>query len=306
MHDHNHHHHHHSTDNIKLAFFLNFGFTILEIIGGILTNSLAIIADAIHDLGDTFALGSAWYLENVSRKKGDEKYSYGYRRFSLLGAVITTLVLITGSLFVLSEAIPRLLNPESVHAEGMLIFAIIGIAVNGYAAFRLHKDSSINSQTVAWHLIEDILGWVAVLIVSIVLMFKDIPILDPILSILITLYILYNVLKNLKKTVTIFLQAVPEETSIAAFNAQISELENVVDVHHTHVWSMDGEHNVLSTHIVVKDNLAQSEILALKETVHQLINQLNVYHSTVEIEYASEICRMEAPSAPESTQDKQN
>lgn len=294
MHDHDHnHHHHHSSDNIKLAFFLNLGFTILELFGGLWTNSLAIIADAIHDLGDSFALGFAWYLENISHKKGDEKYSYGYRRFSLLGAVITTLILITGSLFVLSEAIPRLLNPESVHAEGMLLFALIGIAVNGYAAFRLQKDGSINSQTVAWHLIEDVLGWVAVLIVSLVLMVKEIPILDPILSILITLYIVFNVVKNLKKTVSIFLQAVPEKTSIKEFNNLVMKISGVDGVHNTHVWSMDGEHNVLTTHVLVGDNISQSEVLAIKEQIRQLVQQFEFYHSTVEIEYAGEGCRID-------------
>lgn len=291
MHDHE--HHHHSSSNIKLAFFLNLGFTILELIGGLWTNSLAIIADAIHDLGDSFALGFAWYLENLSHKKGDEKYSYGYRRFSLLGAVITTAILIIGSLFILTEAIPRLLNPESVHAEGMFLFALIGIAVNGYAALRLHRDSSINSQTVAWHLIEDVLGWVAVLIVSIVLIFQDIPILDPILSILITLYILFNVIKNLKKTVSIFLQAVPEETSIIDFNHQIKNIDGVIDVHHTHVWSMDGTDNVLTAHVTVSDDISREDTLSIKEEIRKIVNQFGFYHSTVEIEYQSEKCRID-------------
>ncbi len=291
MHDHT--DHHHTTGNIKLAFFLNLGFTIFEIIGGIWTNSLAIVADAVHDLGDTLALGSAWYLENLSHKKGDKKYSYGYRRFSLLGAVITTLILIIGSLFVLSVAIPRLFEPESVHAEGMFMFAIIGIVVNGVAALRLKKDSSINSQAIAWHFIEDVLGWVAVLIVSIILLFKDIPILDPILSILITLYILFNVVKNLKKTVSIFLQAVPDETNIESFNQQIKTIQGVLDVHHTHVWSMDGEKNVLSTHVVIDDNTSQENILRIKEAIRHMVKEINIYHSTVEIEYISETCRID-------------
>ncbi len=290
MHDHS---HHPTTENIKLAFALNLGFTLFEIAGGLWTNSLAILSDAVHDLGDSIALGSAWYLENLSHKKSDEKYSYGYRRFSLLGAVITTLVLVTGSLFILSEAIPRLLSPESVHEEGMLVFALIGIVVNGIAALRLRKDSSINSQTVAWHLIEDILGWVAVLIVSIVLMFQDLPILDPILSILITLYILFNVLKNLKKTIVIFLQAVPEEGSIESFNQQVLQIEGVTGVHHTHIWSLDGEHNVISTHIVVRSDSSREDILAIKNAIKQLIDKQNYYHSTVEIEYAGETCRMD-------------
>ena len=186
---HHHHHHSHSSGNIKTAFFLNFGFTILEIIGGILTNSIAILSDALHDLGDSISLGIAWYLDNFSKKDSTSRYSYGYRRFSLLGALINSLVLIGGSLFILSEAIPRILNPEEAHAPGMIAFAILGVIVNGAAVLKLKDDKSMNAKVVAWHLMEDVLGWVAVLIVGITLLFVNLPVLDPILSILITLYV---------------------------------------------------------------------------------------------------------------------
>lgn len=171
---HNHSHNHTSTKNIKIAFYLNLCFTILEIIGGIYVNSIAIISDAIHDLGDTISLGTAWYLDVKSKKKADKKFSFGYNRFSLLGALISSIILIAGSIYVINEAIGRILNPEHTDAQGMMIFAIIGVFVNGYAAWKLSSGKSMNEKVASWHLLEDVLGWVAVLVVAIILNFKDI------------------------------------------------------------------------------------------------------------------------------------
>ncbi len=286
------HTHSHTSKNIKLAFFLNLAFTIFEILGGFYTNSMAIIADAIHDIGDCFALGLAWYFEGISSKQGDAQYSYGYRRFSLLGAVISTIILVTGTFFVLSESVPRLIHPEHANAEGILLFAIVGVLVNGAAVLRLKSDKGINARVVAWHLIEDVLGWVAILIMSLILMVKDIPILDPILSILITLYVLYNVVRNLKKAVSIFLQAVPEDISIATIESAIKAITFVQDVHHTHIWSIDGEHHVITMHVVVAEAVDRDALIAIKQQIAQAIDKYDFYHSTIEIEFADEVCRM--------------
>lgn len=167
-HNHSHSHSHQIVGDLKLAFFLNLSFAILEIFGGLWTNSLAVVSDAVHDLGDSIALGLAWYLEKYSHKRGNVFFSYGYRRFSSLAALINILILFLGSLYVIFQAIPRLLHPEATNAQGMIVLAIIGIAVNGIAMLRLLKTSSLNGKVVAWHLLEDALGWVAVLIVSII------------------------------------------------------------------------------------------------------------------------------------------
>ena len=207
-HQHN-HGHHHSSENIKTAFFLNLFFTIIEFIGGIYTNSLAITSDAIHDLGDSISLGMAWYFQNLSNKKPTKTYSYGFKRFSLLGAIINSVILLVGSIFIILEAIPRILSPEHSDAKGMMWFAVLGIIVNGAAVLKLRKGTSINERVVSLHMIEDVLGWVAVLIASIIMQFWDIPILDPILSLLIALFILYNVFKNGRESVRIILQGTP-------------------------------------------------------------------------------------------------
>ena len=291
-HNHNHNHNHQITDDIKLAFFLNFSFAILEIFGGLWTNSLAIVSDAVHDLGDSVSLGLAWYLEKYSNKKSDRAFSYGYRRLSSLAALINILILFIGSLYVISQAIPRVLNPEPTDAKGMILFAVLGVAVNGLAMLRLTKTSSLNARVVAWHLLEDALGWVAVLIVSVALLFTDIYILDPILSILIAVYILYNAIANLRQTLLLFLQAVPENIDIQQLETSIVALEKVNSLHHTHVWSLDGEHHVLTTHVVIENDTTREEVLSIKGTIQHLGEELHLEHITVEIEYLDEYCKM--------------
>ena len=281
------------TGDIKIAFYLNLGFTVLEIIGGLWTNSVAILSDALHDLGDSLSLGLAWFLGRYAERREDERYSYGYRRYSLLAALVNTVILIAGSIFILSEAIPRLAQPQRPHAPGMILFAVGGIAVNGVAALRVRRGHSLNAQMVAWHLLEDVLGWLAILIVSIVLLFADVPILDPILSILITTYVLYNVIRNLRKTSALFLQAVPEEVSIREIERKLLEIEGVCSTHHTHVWSLDGEHHVLTTHVVVNEEATRDEVLRVKSQIKALIERMeNFEHVTVEVEYSDEACSM--------------
>lgn len=292
-HGHGHSHHHHGSSNIALAFWLNLGFCIIEFIGGALTNSLAIMSDALHDLGDSIALGMAWQLERYAGKQANERYSYGHRRFSLLGAFINTVILLVGGVFIVSEAIPRLLNPEAVHAPGMLALAVLGVAVNGIAAYRLRNEGSMNAKVMAWHLYEDLLGWLAVLIVSVVMIVRPMPILDPILSILITLYITWNVVKNLRRTVALFLQAVPEELSLPAIEQELCAIPNVQSCHHTHLWSLDGERHVLTTHLVVNDALNATDVGLVKQAVHALAHRHGFVHTTIEIEQAGAPCSME-------------
>ncbi len=286
-----HHHHHHASKNIKVAFFLNLGFTIVEFVGGILTGSTAILADAVHDLGDCFALGQAWYFEKISSEKSSARYSYGYKRFSLLGALISTAVLLTSSLIVLVNAIPRIFEPHHPHAGGMILLAIAGVAVNGIAMARVSRESGMNSKVVALHLLEDVLGWVAVLVVAVILMFWDVPVLDPLLAIIITLYILAGVVKNLKKMLPVFLQAVPDEIDLALITREIETLDHIHAVHHAHIWSLDGMHTVFTAHLEVDTLLDAESYMQLKELIRTLVEKHGLHHTTIEIEYPGEACR---------------
>ncbi|MGC9348136.1 MAG: cation diffusion facilitator family transporter [Anaerolineae bacterium] len=287
------HHAHEGAQNIKLAFFLNLGFALAEVAGGLWTNSVTILSDALHDLGDSLTLGVSWYLDRYARKEESEEFSYGYQRFSLLGALLTGVILIVGSIVVLSEAIPRLMDPEPSNAQGMLLFALAGIAINGLAALRMRGGGNLNVQMVTWHLLEDVLGWVAVLLVSIVLLFWDLQLLDPILSILITLYVSYNVLRNLRKTLKLFLQSTPQGVSAKKIDEEIRSLPHVVDTHHTHIWSLDGENHVLTTHVVVDVSCDRDEVRDVKEAMKKMGDRLDMAHMTVEIEYSGDVCIMD-------------
>ena len=290
---HHHDHHHHSSNNIKVAFFLNFAFTILEIIGGLYVNSIAIISDAIHDLGDTISLGTSWYLEEKSYKKSNKKFSFGYKRFSLLGALINSVILIIGSLYVITEAVGRILEPEHTDAKGMIFFAVIGVLVNGYAAWKLSSGKTMNEKVASWHLVEDVLGWVAVLVVGIILNFKDIHYLDPALSLLITIYILWNVFIRLKQTLFIFLQGVPEDLDINEIESKILNIDFVNSIHHMHVWSLEGEHNVFTAHIKIDDNSSLNNFKKVKFDVKDILKEYKFEHYTVEVEFNDENCDLD-------------
>jgi cobalt-zinc-cadmium efflux system protein len=184
------------------------------------------------------------------------------------------------------------MEPEHSNAQGMVLFAIVGILVNGAAVLRLRGSRSLNVRVVAWHLLEDVLGWIAVLIVAVILLFTDIHVLDPILSILITSYVLYNVVKNLRATLSLFLQAVPEDYDIDQLEKDISAVENVVSTHHTHIWSLDGEHHVLTTHVVVDESTSKDQVLCVREDIKKMLTAYDFSHMTVEIEFGDDDCGM--------------
>ena len=258
-----HSHHHHENDsskNLKVAFFLNFSFTIIELIGGIYTNSVAIIADSLHDLGDTLSLGLSWFLEKYSSKDRSKKFSYGYKRFSLLSALINSAILIIGSIVILYKTIPRLLNPETSNYVGMLLLAVLGMIVNGVAVFKLKKGSSLNEKVVAWHLLEDLLGWIAIFIISIINQFIEIPILDPILAVIFAIVIFYNAIKNLKPIVAIFLQSTPLDVDVNELETKIKNIKTINSIHDMHLWTMDSENHILTIHVVLKGKITPTKV----------------------------------------------
>jgi len=295
-HDHSHAHQHNHGDvkNIKAAFFLNLVFTIIEIVGGAYTNSVAILSDAIHDLGDSLSLGLAWYFQKISQKGSDKSYSYGYKRFSLLGALINSIVLITGSILILNTAIPRIFHPAATKTEGMFLLAIVGVIVNGIAAFRLTKGSSINERVVSLHLLEDVLGWLAILIGSVVMYFWDVPVLDPLMSIGIACFILFNVFRNVKQTLHILLQGTPDEIDLQKISEDlVANLSEIDSVHDVHAWSVDGNYNVMTVHVVLKAEANMHLQSEMKDKIRALLNEEGIQHVTIEFETNDESCRFE-------------
>jgi cobalt-zinc-cadmium efflux system protein len=292
-HDHSHHNHQKtpSTKNIKVAFFLNLIFSIVELIGGLWTNSIAILSDALHDFGDSLSLGISWYFQHISKKGRDKEFSYGYARFSVAGAVINSVVLIIGSIYILTESIPRLFDPQNPNGEGMIYLALGGIFFNGLAAWRLHGGDTLNERAVYLHLLEDILGWVATLIAAIAIQFWSLPILDPLLALGIAAFILFNVYGNLKKAAKIILQGTPEEIDIDKVNAVLKSLPDVKEVHDCHVWSLDGQFHVLSVHLVMNSEHSMASLAQItKDAKHELLH-LKVDHATIEFELDEEDCK---------------
>lgn len=290
MHDHS---QHDSSKRMGWAFFLNLSFTIIEFIGGWLTNSTAIMADAVHDLGDSLSIGSAWVLNKLGNKEADQQFTYGYRRLSLLGALINGLVLIVGSVWVLTEAFPRLIDPIMPHTQGMLALAVLGVSVNGYAAYKLSKGKTLNERVLNWHLLEDVLGWVAVFIVALVMQFVEWPILDPLLSIGFTLFILINVVRNLWETARLFIQGTPDTETLEEIEHSLLDINKVESIHHLHLWSLDGEHHVLTAHIRVSSLETIQEYMDLKTSINAVLESNELEHTTIEIELEQETCRDE-------------
>lgn len=286
-----HHHHHGQAKNIGYAVLLNLAFTIVELVGGVLTNSVAVISDAIHDLGDTVILSFSYFAEKYAGKKsGDDSYTYGLSRLPLLSAFLSSLVLVVGSVFVLMAAIPRLSNPVEPNALGMAALAIPGIAINTAALFRLKKNEGLNSKILWVHFLEDALGWVAILAASIVMHFVYIPILDPLLSIVITLYILARVLPSLKKSVLLFIQTAPEDIDVEEIRRQIESLPEIQEVCDFHIWSLDSVHHVFTTHICLKGKPGKADEIAVKAKVREILKERGRFHSTIEIEFEGEEC----------------
>ena len=271
--------------NILIAFILNLMFSIFEFIGGLFTKSVAIISDSIHDIGDAFSIGISFFLEKKSKKQPDNKYTYGYSRYSVIGSVITTLILLLGSFIVIYNAILRIINPVEINYTGMIIFAVVGVIVNLIAALVTHKGDSLNQKAVSLHMLEDVLGWTVVLIGAIIMRFTDFAIIDPILSILVALYIIVHAFSHLKEALDLFLEKTPNNIDIEEIKYHLLEIENVKDVHHIHLWSMDGVNNYATMHVVTN-----KQNYELKHYIKEELKEHGINHVTIEFENEDEIC----------------
>lgn len=274
-----------SEKNILIAFLLNLTFSVFELVGGIFTNSVAIISDSIHDLGDAISIGISYFLEKKSKKQPDKTYTYGYLRYSVIGSVITTLILLIGSVLVVINAVKRILNPAEINYNGMIIFAVVGVAVNFLAAYFTRDGHSLNQKSVNLHMLEDVLGWAVVLIGAVVMKLTDFALIDPILSIGVAIYIFIHAFTHLKEALNLFLEKTPDDISIEEITHHISEIEGVLGVHHIHIWSMDGNQNYATMHIVTNGD--HSEI---KKAVKDELKEHGIIHATLELENENEHC----------------
>ena len=271
--------------NILIAFLLNLGFSVFEFFGGIFTGSVAILSDAVHDLGDALGIGVSWFLERKSKRTADDTYTYGYARFSVLGSVFTCGILLLGSVGVIVSAIGRLMHPVPIRYDGMILFAVVGVAVNLAAAFVTRKGESLNQKAVNLHMLEDVLTWVVVLVGAMVMRFTDWVMLDPLVSIGVAVYIFIHAIGHLREAADIFLEKVPEGYSVATVKARVEALEGVGDAHHVHIRSIDGYTHAASLHVV-----AQGDPTAAKAAVRGALLEMGIAHVTVEVETEDEVC----------------
>ncbi len=271
---------------IFIAFILNLTFSIFEFFGGFITGSIAIMSDSIHDFGDATSIGTAFILEKLSDKKPNNKYTFGYARFSVLGGIITTLILLISSVIVIYNAILRIINPIEIDYNGMLIFAIVGLFVNMVATYFTHGGKSLNQKAVNLHMLEDAFGWLVVLIGSIIIKFTNLYLIDPILSILVAIFVVINAIKNLIEITQIFLIKTPKNVDIYDIVKHIKEIDGVIDAHHIHVWSIDGETNLATLHLVVKEYDKR-----IKEKIKEELSEHNISHVTIEMETENENCK---------------
>ena len=271
--------------NILLAFLLNLAFSLFEFLGGIFTGSVAILSDAVHDIGDAVSIGVSFFLERKAKKQPDATYTYGYARYSVLGGIITTLILLVGSLAVIYNAVNRLITPTDIHYNGMILFAIVGVLVNFFAALLTREGNSLNQKAVNLHMLEDVLGWLVVLIGAIVMRFTDFHIIDPIMSICVALFILVAAMKNLKEAIDIILEKTPRVISIEELKTHLTAIAGVLDVHHMHVWTMDGQSHYATLHIVTNENPHE-----IKHQVRDELQEHGIHHATIEVECEGEPC----------------
>lgn len=267
--------------NILLAFLLNLAFSVFELVGGIFTGSAAIISDAVHDAGDAAGIGISWLLEKKSKQQADEQYTYGYTRYSVLGGFITTAILLLGSLVMIANGIHRLIFPTRIDYNGMILFAIVGVLVNSCAAGLTHKGESLNQKAVSLHLLEDVLGWIVVLIGAIVMRFTNLRILDPLMSIGVSVFIFIHAVHHLSEIGNVFLEKAPVDTGTV--RDSILKIEDVCDVHHIHIRTIDGYSHCATMHIV-------TERPDVKARIRHALHELGICHATLELEAPGEAC----------------
>ena len=285
---------------MSFAFWLNLTFSIVEVIGGILTNSTAIIADAFHDFMDAGAIGLAILIEKVSVKKRSAQFSYGYKRFSLLSALGLSVFLLAGSATMIIAGYHSFFSEKEVHSVGMLGLAVLGLTVNGVAFLRVknggghhhhehsHAGHNHNSQSIMLHLLEDVLGWAAVLIGAVMIYFTGWNWIDGVLTIGIALFVGYSAAKNLISTVKVMLQSVPENVNIKQLTKELNQIEGVTNIHDVHVWSLDGNYNVGSVHAVT--STPEHDIMNI---IIRVMQKHNIQHPTVQIETYNSSCELQ-------------
>jgi cobalt-zinc-cadmium efflux system protein len=274
-----------------MAFYINFIFALVEIAGGLWTHSIAIQADALHDFGDSLSLLIVWYLQKLSQKPASKEFSFGFARFGILGALGTGIVLFSGSIYILVQGIQRFLSPSPVHSTGMIILAILGVMVNGWAFVQTKNAISISERMISLHMLEDLWGWVMVLIGALVIKWQSWFWVDPLLSIFVAFFIMRNTYRNLDEVFRILLQGASRTFSTDKIASILAQHPVIKSFHHVHVWALHESFHIVTAHIVVAENLMINEVQQIKKLINEDLNhKIGPCESTFEFETVASQC----------------
>lgn len=277
---------------ILIAFLLNLTFAAFEFAGGAVIGSVAVVSDALHDLGDAAAIGVSWLLARKSKNGPDERHPFGYARYDLLGGALTTLILLLGSVMVIRTAVGRMTAPTEIHYDGMILFALVGVAVNGCAARLTHGSGSHNGRAVNLHMLEDVLGWGVVLAGAVVMRFTGFVLLDPILSVGVAGFILANALGNLREIVEILLEKTPRGLEPKEVRERIHSVEGVLAVERLCIWSLDEQSRCAVVRVA-----AEGEHRQIREGIREVLREYGVIHAALEFEADGEEPPLPAPAS---------
>ena len=305
--DNHNHHQHPQQSGITMAFWLNLLFSIIELAGGILTNSSAILADAFHDFMDAVAIGISVWMEKISGRQRTPKFSYGYKRFSLLSALGLSLFLLFGAAAMILTAIKSIAHQQVVNSIGMLWLAVLGLLINGYAFLKIKNNSghthmhnhshghshgeNHNRRAIMLHLLEDVLGWAAVLIGSLVIYITGWYWIDGLLALCIAFFISYNAVRNLISTLKVLLQSVPENVNMQNLSLELAKINNIKNIHDLHVWSLDGSYNIGSLHVLINDSSLINDG-KINSKITEVMHKHHVQHTTIQFETSIENCKL--------------
>lgn len=270
-----------SKTSIWLAFFLNLSYAIVEFIAGGIFGSSAVLADSVHDLGDAIAIGISALLETISNREEDRQYTLGYKRFSLLGAMLTAVILMIGSVLVILENVTKIVHPQPVNEEGILWLGIIAVAINVLASLVVRKGKTKNESILSLHFLEDTLGWLAVILMAIILRYTDWYILDPLLSLVISIFILTKAIPRFWSALKIFLDAVPEGVDIKQVKKDLEQLDHVASVNQLNLWTMDGLEKNAIVHVCLEEI---EHIEYCKESIRNLLKDYGFQNVTIEVD----------------------
>lgn len=283
-------HHYISGKNIGITIILNIFITLAQLIGGVISGSMALLTDALHNFSDVISLLLSWFTNRLAKRKSTVKQTYGYKRAEILAAFVNSATLILIAIYLMVEAVIRLMNPEPILSGIVIWFAGGSIVVNFLSVLLLSKDAkeNINMKSAYLHLLTDVMTSVAVLIGGILMKYYEIYSIDSILSILIAFYLIISSYKILWSSIKILMQFTPEEANLEKISLEITALDEIKNIHHVHIWQLNDNEFHFEAHIEFHKNISITTFQEHLKHIEEILSKYNITHSNIQPEY--ELC----------------